>query len=500
MNALAQVTPARSMNFVDGSWAESSSTRVVERRNPANSEDLIGIVTLSTREEARAAIQTAAAALPAWRNTPAPIRGRIISHAAQIMTQRKDELARMLTREEGKTLSDSSGEILRSINVLDFMAGEGKRIGGETLPSELPKNFAYTIKQPLGVVACITPWNFPVAIPVWKIAPALVAGNTVVFKPATITAFTAMKVVEIFEEAGLPRGVLNMVVGAGSEVGDELISNPAVKAVSFTGSNEIGAALYAQGAKRLMKVQCEMGGKNPIVVMEDADLGLAVESTVQGAFYSTGQRCTATSRAVVIDSIAEEFVSRLKQRTAELRVGDGSTPGVHVGPLVDEAQFNTVMSYLEIGKREGAQLVCGGDRLRGHAYDRGWFVAPTIFDHVKPDMRIAREEIFGPVLSVLRVKNFDEAMDVANDVVYGLSSSIYTNNVAHIFEFIDRIETGITHVNSATTGGEAQVPFGGMKGTGVGLREQGRVAIDFFTELKAVYVDYTGRKRESNIY
>src|SRR5438876_9132434 len=394
MNALAQVVPARSMNFVNGNWVESTSSRLVERRNPANFDDVVGLVNLSNREETRATVQAAAAALPAWRNTPAPVRGRIIGRAAQIMTQRKDELGRMLTREEGKTLSDSSGEILRSVNVLDFMAGEGKRIGGETLPSELSKNFAYTMKQPLGVVACITPWNFPVAIPVWKIAPALVAGNTVVFKPATITAFTAMKVVEIFEEAGVPPGVLNMVVGAGSEVVDELIANPAVQAVRFTGSNEIGAALYAQGAKRLMKVQCEMGGKNPLVVLEDADLELAVESTLQGAFGSAGQRCTATSRAIVVESIAGEFVSHLKKRTTQLKVGDGSQAGVHVGPSVDEAQFKTVLKYLQIGKDEGAQLVCGGDRMTGGTYDRGYFIAPTIFDRVRPNMRIAQEEIF----------------------------------------------------------------------------------------------------------
>src|SRR5438552_1922363 len=319
MNALAQVVPARSMNFVKGNWVESTSSRLVQRRNPANFDDVVGMVNLSTREETRATVEAAAAAFPAWRSTPAPVRGRIIGRAAQIMTQRKDELGRMLTREEGKTLSDSSGEILRSINVLDYMAGEGKRIGGETIPSELPKNFAYTIKQPLGVVACITPWNFPVAIPVWKIAPALVAGNIVIFKPATITSFTGMKVVEIFEQAGIPAGVLNMVVGSGSQVGDELMTHPAVKAASFTGSNEIGAALYAQGAKRLMKVQCEMGGKNPLVVMEDADMQLAVESTVQGAFGSTGQRCTATSRAIVVDSIADEFVSRLRKRTTQLK-------------------------------------------------------------------------------------------------------------------------------------------------------------------------------------
>ncbi|HSA94015.1 MAG TPA: aldehyde dehydrogenase family protein [Terriglobales bacterium] len=500
MSAVAEATLARALNFVNGHWMQPAGERRVERRNPADRDDLVGVVTLSTREEARAAIQAAAEAFPAWRATPAPLRGRMIARAAQIMTERQQELGRVLTREEGKTLSESNGEILRSINVLDFMAGESRRLGGETLPSELPRNLAYTVKQPLGVVACITPWNFPVAIPVWKIAPALVAGNTVVFKPATITAFTGMKVVEIFQEAGLPPGVLNMVVGSGSEVGDELVENPVVKAVSFTGSNEVGSALYAQGARQMKRVQCEMGGKNPLVVLEDADLNLAVESTLQGAFGSTGQRCTATSRAIVVESVADEFVRRLAQRTAELKVGNGAQPGVHVGPSVDESQFQTVLRYLEIGKQEGARLVCGGAPLRSGEYQRGYFVQPTIFDHVQPRMRIAQEEIFGPVLSVIRVPDFETALEVANGVVYGLSSSIYTQNVSRVFEFADRIETGITHINSPTTGGEAQVPFGGMKATGVGLREQGRVAIDFFTELKAVYVDYTGAKRESNIY
>jgi len=488
------------MNFVNGRWVESQGRRTAERRNPANSDDLIGVIGLSTREETRAVVDAAVQALPAWRSTPPPVRAKVLARACQIMSERKDQLARMLTREEGKSLSDSNGEVLRSINVLDYMAGEGRRICGETIPSELPKNIGDTVKQPLGVVACITPWNFPVAIPVWKIAPALVAGNTVIFKPATITAFTGMEVVKIFEEAGVPPGVLNLVVGAGSEVGDELMNDPRVKAVSFTGSNEIGSALYAQGAKRLMRVQCEMGGKNPIVVLEDADLDLAVESTFQGAFYSTGQRCTATSRAVVIDSIADEYVRRLLKRTAELKVGDGLQPGVQMGPIVDESQFKTVMNYIEIGKQEGARLLCGGERLHGPEYDKGLFVAATIFDHVKPNMRIAQEEIFGPVLAVQRVKDFEEAVEVANNVIYGLSSAIYSNNAARIFDFVDRVESGITHVNSPTTGGEAQMPFGGMKGTGVGLREQGKVAIDFYTELKVVYVDYTGRKRESNIY
>src|SRR5437867_9065102 len=326
MNALAQVVPARSMNFVNGNWVESTSSRLVERRNPANFDDVVGLVNLSNREETRATVQAAAAALPAWRNTPAPVRGRIIGRAAQIMTQRKDELGRMLTREEGKTLSDSSGEILRSINVLDYMAGEGKRIGGEMLPSELPKNFAYTIKQPLGVVACVTPWNFPVAIPVWKIAPALVAGNTVVFKPASLTPGTAVRIVEMFEQAGVPPGVLNLILGSGSDAGDEIINHPAIKAVSFTGSNAVGIRMYEQVSRRGAKCQCEMGGKNPVVILEDADMDLTVESTAQGAFGSSGQRCTATSRAIVVNEIADEFVKRIAERAGSMRIGDGSDP------------------------------------------------------------------------------------------------------------------------------------------------------------------------------
>jgi acyl-CoA reductase-like NAD-dependent aldehyde dehydrogenase len=486
-------------NFVNGRWVASRSTKTVERYNPANLDEVVGVIPLSTREEAREAIAAARAAFPAWRDTPAPVRGRVIAKAALLMEQHKEELARILTREEGKTLKDSLGEVQKSINILEFMAGESRRIGGETLPSELPKNFAYTIKQPLGVVAAITPWNFPVSIPVWKMAPALIAGNTVMFKPATLTPFTGARVVEIFEQAGLPAGVLNMVVGSGSEVGDELLQHPDVKAVSFTGSNEVGSELYAQGARRMKKCQCEMGGKNPLVVLADADLPLAVESAVFGAFASTGQRCTATSRVVVEESVADRFVKALVERTKKFKVGNGLDPDVDMGPAVDESQLNTDLKYIEIGKKE-AKLLLGGHRLSGPGYDRGYFVAPTVFDDVPWDSAIAQEEVFGPVLSIIRVPDFDEALRVANSVKYGLSSSIYTNDAAKIFEFIDRIETGITHVNSPTVGGEAQMPFGGMKGTGVGVREMGRVAIDFYTELKAVYIDYTGRKRESNIY
>ena len=487
-------------NFIGGKWVESSSSKTVDNINPANTDDIIGAVRQATREEARAAVESASNAFHDWRRTPAPARGRIVAKAARLMEEAKEELAQILTREEGKTLSESRGELQRSINVADFCAGESRRMNGETILSELPANFAYTIKQPLGVVACVTPWNFPVAIPVWKIAPALVAGNTVVFKPATLTPGTAVRIVELFEAAGIPPGVLNLILGSGSEAGDEIISHPAVKAVSFTGSNPVGIRMYEQVSRRGAKCQCEMGGKNPVVILEDADMDLTVESTAQGAFGSSGQRCTATSRAIVEDRIADEFVERIAKRAQSMRIGDGMDPGTEMGPSVDDGQFQTVLDYLNIGREDGATLVCGGERATGNGLDKGYFVRPTVFDHVTQDMRIAREEIFGPVLSVLRVKDFDEAMQVANDSEFGLSSSIFTNDAARIFRFVDEIETGMTHINSPTTGGEAHIPFGGIKGTGIGDREQGSTALDFYTELKVVYVDYTGRKREGNLY
>src|SRR4029079_605975 len=451
-------------NYIAGKWVESTSSRTATNVNPANTDDVLGTIRQATREEAKAAVDSAAETFPSWRATPAPSRGRIIAKAARLMEEHQEELAQILTREEGKTMAESRGELQRSINVADFCAGESRRMNGETIQSELPSNFAYTIKQPLGVVACVTPWNFPVAIPVWKIAPALVAGNTVVFKPATITPATAIRITEIFEEAGIPPGVLNLIIGSGSEVGDEIINHPAVKAISFTGSNGVGIRLYEQASRRGAKVQCEMGGKNPVVILEDADMDLAVESTAQGAFGSSGQRCTATSRAVVMDQVADEFVNRLAKRAESMRIGPGADPETEMGPSVDESQFKTVLNYIDIGREDGATLVCGGSRATGDGLDKGYFVRPTIFDHVTPDMRIAREEIFGQVLSVLRVKDFEKAMEVANDCEYGLSSSIFSNDASRIFRFVDDIETGMTHINSPTTGGEAHIPFGGTKG------------------------------------
>lgn len=486
-------------NYINGQWVESKSQKIVERRNPANTGDLVARIPLATRQETKEAIIAARAAYPAWRETPAPSRGNILFKAVRIMQEQKEELARLLTREEGKALKDSLGEVQRAINIMEFMAGEARRLTGETLPSELPKNFSYTIRQPLGVVGIITPWNFPVAIPVWKIAPALVCGNTVVFKPATLTPLTAMRLAEIFEQAGLPAGVLNLVMGSGKETGDELVQNPHVHGLSFTGSNEVGSQLYATGALGMKKCQCEMGGKNPIIILADADLNLAMESALLGAFASTGQRCTATSRVIIEDKVADEWVAMLVERAKKFSVGDGLAPGIEMGPSVDEHQMNTVLHYIEIGKKEG-ELKCGGERLTGPRYDKGWFVAPTVFDHVRADSTIAQDEIFGPVLSVIRVKNFGEALEAANSVRFGLTSSIYTADANKIFEFIDKIETGMAHVNSPTVGGEAHVPFGGTKGTSVGPKEVGHSALDFYTDLKIVYIDYTGRKRESSIY
>ncbi|MBA2378980.1 MAG: aldehyde dehydrogenase family protein [Blastocatellia bacterium] len=487
-------------SFINGEWLRSSSGKTAPNINPANADDIIGTAELATREEARRAVDSAYNAFRDWRRTPAPARGRIVAKAARLMEDRKEDLAAAITREEGKTLAEARGELTRAINVVEFCAGESRRLVGETIPSELPSNFAYTIKGPHGVVACITPWNFPVAIPAWKIAPALVAGNSVVFKPATLTPATAVMLTEIFIEAGLPTGVLNLVLGSGSEAGDEILNHPAVKAVSFTGSTETGLKIYAQVAPRGVKVQAEMGGKNPVVILEDCNMELAVESTAQGAFGSTGQRCTATSRAVVIDSVADEFVKKIVARAKTFRLGPGDEASSEIGPAVDESQFNTVLKYIDIAREDGAELLCGGKRAEGDGLENGYFFEPTVFDRVTTDMRIAQEEVFGPVLAVLRVKNYEEAMTVANDSQYGLSSSIFTSDTNMVYRFVDDIETGMTHINSPTTGGEAHVPFGGTKNTGLGAREQGSTALDFYCELKVVYVDYTGRKREGNLY
>ena len=501
MGAAPRASDARQTyrNFIGGAWVPSASTKTVPNLNPADVHDVLGEVPLSSAPETRIAVEAAQAAFPAWRDTPAPIRGGILYKAMAILEREQEDVARLLTREEGKTFKESLGEVQRSVNILEYIAGAGRRLGGETVPSQLPRNFCYTVRQPLGVVGCITPWNFPVAIPVWKIAPALVSGNTVVFKPATLTPATASAVVSIFERAGLPAGVLNMVLGSGSVAGNALLEHDAVRAVSFTGSNDVGGEIYGRGAKRMIRVQCEMGGKNPVVVLADAELDVAAEATAQGAFGSTGQRCTATSRVIVEEAIADGFIERVVERAKKIRVGNG-LEGADMGPAVDRGQLDTVLKYIEVGKGEGATLLCGGRRLSSEAHDRGFFVEPTVFDRVTTSMRIAQEEIFGPVLSVIRVRGFEEALEAANSVRYGLSASIFSRDTTTCFRFIDGIEAGIVHINSGTPGGEAQLPFGGSKATGVGPREQGTTAFEFFTEVKTVYVDYTGESRKSSFY
>lgn len=484
------------LQFIDGQWREGTSGRIEENINPANYEEVLGSVKLASKGDTIDAIEAAKKALPAWRATPGPKRGQILFNFQRLLERDTNELARLLTQEEGKIFRESKGEVQKAINIVEFQAGEGRRWGGMTRDSELSNNFCYTLKQPRGVVGIITPWNFPVAIPIWKIAPALVTGNTCIFKPASLTPACAVKIVQLLEEAGVPKGVVNLVIGSGSEVGNTIVQHPHINAVTFTGSNEIGCALYVDAAKRGIPVQCEMGGKNALVVLKDADLPLAAEATIQGAFGSTGQRCTATSRVIVEEAVADTFRKLLVEKMEKIVVGNGLDEKVSMGPSVDRKQLETVKRYILTGS-EQAELVKGGKDVYGL---KGFFVEPTLFDHVTPLMLIAQEEIFGPVLSMMRVKDFDQALQVANDTKFGLSSSLYSNDNSKIFRFINEIETGITHINSPTMGGEAHLPFGGMKATGIGHREMNEEALEFFTETKTVYIDYTGSKREGNLY
>lgn len=489
----------RILNFIDGEWAEAASKRVIDNVNPADTRAPLGQVVDSDRADTLRAIEAAKRAFPSWRKVPAPRRGDMLLQVMRLMGERKEELARALTLEEGKTYAESLGEVLKAINVVEFIAGESLRLNGSTMPSEMPRNLIYTLRAPIGVAGLITPWNFPVCIPVWKLAPALVAGNTVVFKPSPLTPWTAKLVVDIFHDAGFPKGVLNLVNG-GTEVGTTIVDHPDVRAISFTGSNTVGTKVYEAGARLLKKVQCEMGGKNPVIVLEDADLDLAATATAQGAFGSTGQRCTATSRCIVVDQVADQLVERIHALASKLKVGAGMTTGTDVGPSVSEQQLLKVLSYHQVAEQEGHRKLLGGERLSSGELAHGFFSAPTIYDRVPAGSRIGQEEIFGPVLSIIRVKDWHEAIEAANSVAYGLSSSVFTRDIGRAMEYVDEIETGMLHVNSPTVGSEPQSPFGGVKATGVGQREMGATAIDFFSEWKSVYIDYTGAKRESKIY
>ena len=483
-------------NYIGGQWVESVSGRTYPVYNPAHKTEVVGEFQTSNVEDAGAAVTAAREALPGWANTPAPGRAAVLFRALEILGRRAEEIATAITTEEGKPIADARGEVRRAMNIIEYAAGEGRRMFGYTTPSELPNTVAYTVKRPLGVVGIITPWNFPVAIPVWKMAPALICGNALVFKPASSTPLCAVKLAEVFEEAGLPPGVLNLITGPGAQVGNALVEDTRVNGISFTGSTEIGTELYANGARRLKKVQAEMGGKNAVILLADADMDKALGGIVQGAFGSTGQRCTATSRVIVEESVYDEFVSELLERTASLRVGDGIDPEVDISPLCGQSQYDKVLEYIGIGAEEGANLAYGGRGLTDGEYGEGYYVEPTVFTNVSPDMRIAKEEIFGPVLTVFKAKDLEEAIQISNSVEFGLSSSVYTRDLNRAFEYINTVETGMVHVNAPTLGGEVHLPFGGLKSSGVGQREQGTEAFDFFTETITVYIDHGEAARQ----
>ena len=486
-------------NFIGGEWIESKSGKGIENRNPANTSDLVGIFPASDAHDVAHAVDAAREASKEWRLTPAPKRAEILYRAAELLVQRKEDYSRDMTREMGKVLAETRGDTQEAIDMTYLMAGEGRRMFGQTTPSELPNKFAMSVRTPVGVAGLITPWNFPIAIPSWKIMPALVTGNAVVIKPAEDTPLSTHNLAIALDQAGLPSGVLNVVFGDGPSAGASLLANDAVNLVSFTGSTEVGRLVSEACAPTFKKCHLEMGGKNIIIVMDDANLDLAVDGAVWGGFGTTGQRCTAASRVAVHKRVYNEFVEKFVARAKALKVGDGVDPDTEMGPSINEQQLKTVMKYVEIGKSEGAKLSTGGRRLDSGAYARGWFHEPTVFTDCDPGMRVAQEEIFGPVVAVIPFDTFDRALEIANGVKYGLSASIYTRNVNLAFRAQRDLETGIVYVNAPTIGAETHLPFGGIKNTGNGHRESGEAALDFYTEWKTVYVDYSDRLQRAQI-
>jgi aldehyde dehydrogenase (NAD+) len=484
--------------FIAGRWVEGVTGRTFESRNPADDRDLVGRFQQGTGADVGMAVRAAEMAYPGWRDTPAPKRGELLYRFAQLMADHKERLARAMTREMGKVIAEARGDVQEGIDIAYLMAGEGRRMFGDTVPSELPDKWAMSIRQPLGVAAIITPWNFPMAIPCWKMMPALVTGNTVVFKPASDTPHCATLLVELLEEAGFPAGVVNLVTGSGADVGDALVENPDVAVISFTGSSATGKSIAAKAGRRLKRVSLELGGKNAVVVLRDADLDLAVDGILWSAFGTSGQRCTACSRVVADRSIADELVARLEPRARRLRLGSGQDESVDVGPLINAAAREKVGGYVEIGRSEG-ELVVGGSAVRDGDLAHGYFFEPTIFHGVKPMDRIAQEEIFGPVLSVVPVDGYAAAVTAVNQTRYGLSASVFTRDVNLAFRAMRDFETGIVYVNAGTTGAEVQLPFGGWKETGNGHREAGHAALDTYTEWKSIYVDYSGRLQRAQI-
>ncbi len=486
-------------NFIDGQWVAARSAKTFENRNPANRDDLIGLFPASSAEDVDAAVHAAKNAFNAWRLVPAPKRGELLYRVGELLRKYKEEIARGMTREMGKILKETRGDVQEGIDTAFYVAGEGRRLFGETTPAELPNKFAMSVRMPIGVCALITPWNFPMAIPTWKMFPALLCGNTVVLKPAEDTPHTAARLVEILTEAGIPPGVVNLVHGRGEEVGAALVRHPDVQLVSFTGSAAVGREIASVCGQNLKRVSLELGGKNAQIVMEDADLELAVEGALWGAFGTTGQRCTATSRLIVHRDVAKTMTDALVARAEKIKIGDGLDESVDMGPLINQPARGKVLRYIDIGRQEGARLRIGGGVHDAGACAKGHFFQPTIFDQVKPSMRIAQEEIFGPVLSIIEVKSFDEAVEVMNGTPYGLSSSIYTKDVGRVFQAMRDIEAGITYINGPTIGAEVHLPFGGVKDTGNGHREAGTTVYDIFTEWKSIYVDYSGKLQKAQI-
>ncbi len=486
-------------NLVGGEWVEASTGETFENINPADTRDVIGVFQKSGQADVEAAVEAALRAFAKWRLVPAPRRAEVVYRAAQMLMERKEDFARDMTREMGKILKETRGDVQEAIDTGFYMGGEGRRMFGPTTPSELPNKFAMAVRQPLGVCAMITPWNFPMAIPSWKLFPAIVAGNTCIIKPAQDTPLSVFNLVQTLLDAGLPRGVVNIVTGFGSKIGGPLTEHPEIRAVSLTGSTDVGRVVGQACARSFKRCSLELGGKNPMIVLDDANLDLALEGALWGAFGTTGQRCTATSRIIVQKGVYREFVDDLVERARNLKVGNGLDEQVEMGPAINQGQLETDLQYIEIGKSEGAQLECGGNRLIEGACKYGWFLEPTVFSDVDPKMRIAQEEIFGPVVSIIACDDLGHAIAIANDIKYGLSSAVYTRDVNRAFRAMRDLEAGITYINAPTIGAEVHLPFGGVKETGNGHREGGLGAIDFYTEWKSVYVDYSDRLQRAQI-
>jgi alpha-ketoglutaric semialdehyde dehydrogenase len=499
-NVRTAKNPKEYHNYIGGRWQPSSSGEWSENRNPADTRDFIGTFPSSTESDVDAAIAAAAEAFDGWRLTPAPRRAEILFRLGEILIRDKEKYTRDMTREMGKVLKEAGGDVQEAIDCTYYTAGEGRRLHGFTTPAEMPNKFAMCVRQPVGLCGLITPWNFPMAIPSWKLIPALVCGNTVVIKPAEDTPLSTYNLIKACEEAGIPPGVVNLVMGRGSVVGTRMTDHSAIRLISLTGSTETGRAVAAACAERNAICSLEMGGKNAIMVMDDADVDNAVEGAVWGAFGTSGQRCTASSRVIVHKKVYKEFSRKLVDRAKALRIGNGADPKVDVGPVINEDAVEKIMSYIDIGRNEdGATLASGGKHLTKGNYAHGYFIEPTVFTDVTPDMRIAQEEIFGPVTSVIPTKSLDEAIEIANGVQYGLSAAIYTQDVNRAFHAMNEIYTGIFYVNSSTIGAEVHLPFGGTKGTGNGHREAGTQVLDIFSEWKSVYIDYSGKLQRAQI-